>query len=134
MEINITSFFENADPFEFSASICERGKNAGPETWANAKEEGARSPLLTTPEQIQALRDHIKGFGAWDEEEIAAWTDVECNALFIQLISGNMRESGLDVDPDEVDWDEYEKGANEGKYSGNIYRGTGGQIYYYLGD
>ena len=39
MEIDITAFFENADPFEFSHSRAEGGANAGPQTWANAKEE-----------------------------------------------------------------------------------------------
>ena len=33
MEIDITSFFENAEPFEFSHSIAEGGRTAGPDTW-----------------------------------------------------------------------------------------------------
>lgn len=106
MEIDITRFFESADPFEFSASRAERGQNAGPETWANAKQEGADAPLLTTPEQMQALRDHVKEFGAWDAEEIAAWDDIECNALFIQMVSSAMREA--DLDSGEPDWEAYE--------------------------
>ena len=79
MEIDITPFFTESDPFDFSASVAERGQNAGPETWLNALEASARAPLLTTPEQIQALRDYVKGFGAWSREEIAAWTPVECS-------------------------------------------------------
>ena len=79
MEIDVTAFFENADPFEFSHSRAEGGANAGPQTWANAKEEAQRSPLLTTPEQLDALRSYV----------IAAWSPIECNALFIQLISGD---------------------------------------------
>lgn len=130
MDINITSFFKNADPFEFSGSIAERGKNAGSETWNNAKQEAVREPLLTTLEEIAALRSYVKDFGAWEDEEIAAWTKQECNALFIQLISGDIRESGLDTV--EPDWGEYEEGAEEGHYSGNLYRADDGAIYYSL--
>ena len=132
MNINITSFFESADAFEFSASVMERGKNAGPETWQNAKDEGERSPLLTTPEEIEALRSYVKEFGAWSDDEIAAWSAVECNALFIQLVSGDMREAGLDNEPSDEDWRAYEERAERGNCSGSIYRGDDGAIYYCL--
>jgi hypothetical protein len=90
--------------------------------------------LLTTPEQIEALREYVKGFGAWDAEEIAAWDDSECNALFVQLISGDMREAGMDdVDPEDFDWEEYERQASEGHISSRIWRGNDDQIYFYLG-
>jgi hypothetical protein len=128
MEIDITSFFESADPFEFSASRAERGQNAGPETWANAKREGAESPLLTTEEQFDALRDHVRGFGAWDADEIAAWDAAELNALFIQLISGDMREA--DLDNGDPDWEVYEADVN---LTHNIFKGSDDRIYYYLG-
>lgn len=134
MELDITSFFETADAFEFSASSAERGQNAGPETWANAKAEGASAPLLTTEEQLEALRDHMKGFGAWEPEEIASWDATECNALLIQMIRGDMREGNLDNDPTDEDWRDYEKRAEAGECSGNIYRGDNGCVYYYLGN
>ena len=141
MEIDITEFVLNAEPFEFSASVAERGQNAGRETWRNAVQEGASNPLLVTEDQIQALRDHVRGFGAWSEEEIAAWSDAECNALFIQLISGDMRKSGMDdCFPDEFDWDKYQERVKDGQISGQIYRcdipdhESFGRIFYYLGD
>jgi hypothetical protein len=133
MEIDITDFFNYADASDFSASIAEKGITAGSETWANAKEEGKHAPLLTTPEQIEALREYVKGFGAWSKEEIAGWSKIECNALFIQLVASNMREGGIDCNPDESEWREYETRAEEGNCSGNIYRGEDGRIYYYLG-
>jgi hypothetical protein len=139
MEINITRFFQDADAFEFSASVAERGQNAGKETWSNAVREGTDSPLLKTPEELQALRDYVRGFGAWDDEEIAAWSDAECNALFVQLISGDMREmESLCIGDDgEIDWTRYEELANEGTISGSIYRAdigdNVGDIFYYLG-
>jgi hypothetical protein len=131
MDINITRFFHDADAFEFSASQAERGKHAGAETWANAKAEGAESPLLKTEEEIDALRFYVKDFGAWDDEEIAAWDSVECNALFIQLVSGDIRETGMFAG-DQWDWAEYERGAERGNWSGNLYRAGDGKIYYSL--
>ncbi len=129
MEINITSFVQNEDPFEYSASVMERGENAGQETWNNAK--NMAPVLLDTEDKIEALRKYVKDFGAWDDEEIASWDDNECNALFIQLISGDMREASM-LDIDDFDWDQYEKDASAGRISGNISRADDGQIYYQL--
>lgn len=134
MEIDITSFVTDEEPFDYSASITERGKNAGTETWSNAIVQAQHHPLLTTPEQLDALREHVKGFGAWDDEEIDAWDATHCNALFIQLISGDMREAGMDeCDREDFDWEDYEARASASKISGNIYRGDDAHIYYYLG-
>jgi hypothetical protein len=135
MEIDITRFFNESEPFEYSASIAERGVNAGRDTWNNARDEGSRSPLLTTAEQLAALREYVKGFGAWDAAEIAAWDDSECNALFIQLVAGDMREmeSLCMGDDGEIDWNEHESLASQGTISGNLYRGDNGRVYYYLG-
>jgi hypothetical protein len=132
MEIDITTFFNETEPYEFSASISEMGNSAGKITWANACSRGETAPLLTTPEQLEALRKYVKGFGAWDDEEIAAWSDAECNALFIQLVSGDMREvESLCVGDDgEVDWTKYEELAEQGTTGGNLYRGDEGRIYY----
>jgi hypothetical protein len=89
MDINITQLL-GEDMFEYSHSAHEGGQDAGRNTW-NAALKGPR-PLLNTPEEIQALRDHIQAFGAWSEDEIAAWDDNECQALFLQLIAGDVRE------------------------------------------
>ena len=131
MEINITRFFNEADPSDFSASRAERGEHAGRETWNAAKDEGADSPLLKTEEELAALRSYVKDFGAWDDEEIAAWDAVECNALFIQLVSGDIRETGMFAG-DEWDWAEYERGAERGNWSGNLYRADNGDVFYSL--
>jgi hypothetical protein len=97
MDINITAFIAN-----------------------NARDR--RTTLLTTPEQIEALREHVKDFGAWDDEEIAAWDDIECNAIFVQLVSGDMREAGMDdVDIDDFDWETYNDRVEAGELQGNIY-------------
>ena len=135
MEIDVTRLVRETDPFDFSASVAERGQNAGPETWANAVREGATAPLLTTEAELDALRDWAKDFGAWSAEEIAAWSPEECNALLIQYVSGDLREmEALCIGDDgEIDWDEAERLASEGTIGGSLYRGDNGRVYFYLG-
>lgn len=130
MEIDITSFVTNADPFDFSASRAERGQNAGLETWANATAEGASSPFLTSEAQLDAMRAFVKSSGGWDCKEIAAFSDVDLNALFIQWVSGDMREMGLDAcELDDFDWEDYEELCQAGQMSGRIFKG--GDNYYF---
>lgn len=130
MEINITQFFNTATPRDYSASVAEIGNDAGPSTWRAACDDVADyGPMLATPAQLQALRDYVRGFGAWSDDEIAAWSDVECNALFIQLISGDILESPLD----SGDWEQYKEWSEQGICSSNIFRADDGQIYYTLG-
>lgn len=131
MEIDITRFVKTAEPCEFSASQAELGKDAGKITWNNAKREGAESPLLAEGD-LDELRAWAKEFGAWEEEEIAAWGAVECNALLIQYISGDLREleSLCSSDDDEygIDWEKAEKLAESS--GGNIYCGDDGRVYF----
>jgi len=184
MEINITSLLET-DMYDFAHSAAEGGQDAGRNTW-NAALKGPR-PLLQTPEEFEAFRDYVKGFGAWEAEEIAAWDENECQALFLQMIAGDVRqcpailegvnfyereedgkavwyydtpsEPDLETGPhdsrseayrvasnelvgfnrtrraeslDEIDWQEYEIQANEGRISGNLYRSDSGEVFYSL--
>lgn len=135
MDIDITQFFTDADPFDFARSIAETGESAGPDSWNNAMAEAERCSLLTMPEQVDALRDHMKGFGAWSEEEIVGWTKQECNAMFVQLVAGDIREGyleGAGIDPDSDKWQAYLMGADSGRRSGNIFCGYNGKVYYSL--
>jgi hypothetical protein len=130
MELNITRFFEEAEPFNYSASIAERGANAGRETWANALEASTEWRLLTDEGEFEAVRDWLGDFGAWTKEEIKAFSDQEVEALLIQFISGDIREmEGLCGD----DWEEYESLVEKGTCGGNMYRGDDGQVYFYVG-
>ncbi len=90
MEIEITSLLET-DMFPFSHSRAEGGDNAGPETW-NAALNGPR-PLLTTPEQFKAFRAHMKDTGFSESDEMETWPENETQALFLQLIAGDVREA-----------------------------------------
>lgn len=131
MELDITEFFESCNHADFSASVAELGKDAGRITWQASLEEAKSTRLLKTPEQFAEFRLYMRDFGAWDEGEIAAWTEAECNALLIQLISGDIRGAGLDTSC--PDWAEYEEGVEAGRYSGCIYQGDDGKVYYYVG-
>lgn len=129
MEIDITHFFETAAPYDFSGSIAERGPNAAKETWSNALEQARAEPLLKESD-CDYFRRYMREYGAWSEEEMAAWSIDDCNALLIQLISGDMREGNLDCA--EPDWEQYEKDAEDGRISGNIFKAEDGKMYYSL--
>lgn len=140
MEIDITDFVMNEEPFDYSRSVAEAGPQAGPQSWQNAKQEAARKPLLKTDEELEAMRQWMKESGGWDAAERAAMTADDLNALFIQLISGDMREAGMDeCDLEEFDWKEYQARAEQGQIRGTLYRGDiegsegFGRIFYYLG-
>ena len=134
MDIKITEFFKNAEPMNYSASCAEYGDNVGTITWNNAKKDSYFYELLVNDEQREYFREHVQGFGAWDKEEIDSWPDQELTAIFMQIISADMRESGLDEYCfDDIDWEEYQEGVEKGRYSGRIYLGVDGEVYYYLG-
>ncbi len=99
--------------------------------WRAACDDSAEYMLIDTDEKRDAFRAHVKGFGAWTDEAINAWSDIELNALFIQLVSADIRESGLDAG---IDWHEYYEQAEHGTVSGNLFRADDGQIYYTIGD
>jgi hypothetical protein len=130
MEIDITEFVNNEDSSQYSASAMEFGPDAARITWRNACEQAMQTPLLAE-EQLDALRDHVRGFGAWEDTEIDAWNATECNALFIQLISGDMREADMDdCEIEDFDWGAY---YARDDISPNISQGIDGTIYYRLG-
>lgn len=129
MEINITSLLES-DMFAFSHSVAEGGENAAQNTWCNAKEAGTR--FLDTDEKTEAFLDFIAGFGAWDEGERTAWSAEDREALLLQFIAGDVRDTGAD-NLAELDWDEYREGCEAGRYSGRLFRAESGEIFCYIG-
>lgn len=130
MELNITQFFNQAAPMDYSASIAEIGQNAGTDTWNAACEDSEDYPLLVTADQLDAFQEFVSDSGGWTDEEIAEWSTRELNALCIQWISGDMREAGLDADSTDEDWKEYE--AND-SLCHRLFKGIDGQIYFYIG-
>lgn len=131
MELNITRFFNNAAPMDYSASVAEIGADAGRVTWTAAMDDAADYNVLPDENARAAFREYVKGFGAWSDEEIFGWSDQELNALCMQMIAGDMRESGLDLDADNADWEAYEA---DDRLSHRIFRADSGEIYFYIGN
>jgi hypothetical protein len=132
MEIDVTTFFNEAAPMDYSASVAEIGNDAARSTWQAACDDSEDYPFLDSDEKREEFRHYVKGFGAWSEDEIAAWSNQELNALLIQMISGDIREA--DLDTENPDWDKYQKDSEDGRISGRIFKGGNSRIYYYVGD
>lgn len=119
-QINITKFVAQACPRDYSASVAELGNNAGRITWAQAQEDAGYWQFLNTEADLQTFRDWLKPWGAWDEEEIAAMSPRDLNALLIQWIAGDMRECGISADMSSADWQAVEQ-RQQGNAPGNIW-------------
>ncbi len=133
MEINITRFFSEANPRNYSASQAELGKQAGQITWNNAVNDSPEY-MFVTAENRAEFESHFRAYGAWSEEEIAAWSDQELNALFLQDVSAEIREFD---DLAEGDWQEWEALFHAGMCSGRLYGGElsiSGETYFQIGD
>jgi hypothetical protein len=132
MDINITSLLV-LDMFTFSHSRAEGGQDAGRDTWNASKEDAKdrKPPLLDTPEKLETFREWVGESGGWTREEIAAWDEIECNALFLQWVAGDCREAGADT-LEDIDWKQYEEDSRAGQVSSNLYRADDGQIYFSL--
>lgn len=113
MELNITKFFTEAAPMDYYASVAEIGNNAGADTWRAACEDSPDYMILDDDEKREVFRYYVKGFGAWTAEEIAAWSDVELNALLLQMVAGDIRS---------------------GEDNGRLLLDGNGGAYYYIGD
>lgn len=136
MELDITEFFNNAAPMGYYASVAELGQDAGRITWGHACEDSPEWMLLDTDEKREAFRQFVRESGGWDAGEIAAWSDVELNALLLQWIAGDMREADLHAGMTEPEWRVYEQQAEQGRLAGRICGGplsTDGRVYFYIG-
>ena len=129
MELDITEFTMTECPKDFQASICEIGNIASRHTWQAALE---CDTMFVTDANRQEFIDHFEGYGAWSEEEMNGWSNVELNALVIQEISGWMRD--FSDDPiSEWDWDDYRAQSEAGRISGRLFRADDNRVYCYFG-
>lgn len=127
MELDITEFFNEARPADYSASVAELGEHAGQITWNRAVVAARRWDLLDTDDKAAAFVAYIRGFGAWSDAEIEGFSLVDLNALLIQLIAGDIREAGLDSG---TTWEEYNASENAGR----LFQGIDGRVYYDLSE
>lgn len=118
MELNITAFVREQDMFDFSHSAAEGGQGAFRDTWRAAI---AASPtyMFVTDATRDDIRDWAAALGAWEREEIDAWSDVELNALVLQFAAGDVRAM--------------EARDDNGEPEGNVYRADDGGWFMYIG-
>jgi hypothetical protein len=128
MNINITSL-ANMDAYDLSHSIAEGGNNAGRNTWNAAMNQAIITPILDTPEKLDAFRVWVSDCGAWSDEEIAAWTPQEVNALFLQWIAGDIRQLRADT-LGSIDWEEASALQDAGQAPSSIWRDHDGEIFF----
>lgn len=132
-ELDVTRFFIEAAPMDYSASKAEIGEDAGPATWQAACDDSEDYPLLTNDEQRDEFRRFVLHSGGWNEEEINAWSDTELNALCIQWVAGDMRECDIGPDSTLADWARVREGQEYGRLPSRLYRGVDGRIYFSIG-
>jgi hypothetical protein len=97
----------------------------------------ASSTQFITAESRDAFERWAREFGAWDRDEIAAWSLDECNALLLQYIAGDLNKLESlcysSDEPFEINWRKAEKLSERGTISGSIYKGDDGRLYFYMG-
>lgn len=97
-EIDVTCFVTECltdylDPTDFSCSVMQRGEEYAAKggAWRAAKESW-RNFFALGPANLAAAREHFKDYGAWDAEEIDAWTIDDLGALILQVIAADWQE------------------------------------------
>ncbi len=123
MELNITRFFTECTPSDYSAS----GDNAGAITWQNACNDAPFFNLLDTTDKREAFREFLLSSGGWSQEEITAFKSNDLNALCMQWVAADMREAGLDGA------DRFSESAWTGD-TGRLFCGDDTQVYFYIGE
>ena len=137
MELDITDFFNDCAPMDYSASVAEIGRTAGPDTWRAACEDAPEYNILDTDEKRAAFRSFVRESGGWTDDEINAWSDVELNALCIQWISGDMREPvgfELTASSTREQWADYQAQAEAGQVSGRLFKADDERVFFYIGN
>lgn len=140
MEINITQLIsrETFSPWELCNSVANLGEDAANVTWRNSLAQAKEEPLvLTTQEEMDAFLSFVKESGGWTQEERDAWSEDEVRALFIQWVSGDIREcfgDNLPKDPKEWDWEDYEVESERGSVPSTLFfHADTGQLFFDLG-
>lgn len=103
IEANVSRMFESVEPWDCSNNAFNLGQNVGQLTWRAALSvaDNAESWLLSDRDRtVEGTREWARESGGWSREEIAAWTDRECLALFVQNIAGELRDN---LNADEVE-------------------------------
>ena len=122
-EVNVSCLIDDVDPFILSHSRAEAGEA---NKWSDALEVAAENALDISDRE--GVKEFFAGFGAWEREEIAAWTDSELDALILQFAAGDLREAQALCPGDGVagiNWQAAEELAQEGTIGGRLYAHDG---------
>lgn len=114
-EIDVTPILDE-DCTLLSASVAELGPDAGKITWNNCLVLATRLPLVNDSNRDE-IRDHFAAYGAWDDEEIAAWSDIELSAMVWQEAAHDTREF---QEYCGGDFAQYEAACERGVISGRL--------------
>ena len=139
LELNVTTLVNEVDCADFASSIAESGnKDIGKVTWENALSYVSDEPLVTG-DDVDTVRDWLRGFGAWTGEELDAMSDREINAMLLQFVAGDIREMERFIDghePDDTE-DSYEAflaASEAGTVGGRLFRSTSDDWFFTVGD
>jgi glutaredoxin 2 len=91
LELNITKYFEENDPYYMSGSVANLGSDAAKFTWNNCL-EASDGELLNSEEDCQETRNWLRSFGAWSDDEINSWTKTELEAFILQDAARGINE------------------------------------------
>jgi hypothetical protein len=133
MEINVTkvvnAHIQNDIPARYcSGSVMELGPQAAQMTWDCSKHAGALIPF--DEEQQSEVRDHIREYGAWDDDEINEYSPLELQAFIAQEVMQEIRNLEDDLDLENFSDEEFQKATeNEG---GRLFK-SGIDWYFYVG-
>ena len=99
--VNVSAMFSKGiDPYDCSNCIANLGQNAGEITWRRAMLVAADYlTWLETPvsHACESIRRYARDTGAWsDADEVESWSTVECMALLVQILAGELRDLGSD--------------------------------------
>ena len=92
---NVSEMFSTIEPWDVSNSVANLGPNAARLTWENAVcvAKTHRTWLTTSlGDASDCMRDWAESTGAWSDDEIAAASDIECLALFVQNVASELRD------------------------------------------
>ena len=106
MQLNFSILFPLLTPAvlrNISGSQAEHGPRAGQITWRNAMSHAEYLAPLTD-EQMAAGRAYFAEYGAWDDEEIADWTNLHLRAMLVQEVAAVLREWGISSLTTEAEW------------------------------
>lgn len=99
IQVCVSLMFDDCDPYMCSGSQSELGESAGSITWRNclAIAENADCWLNSDrSEAVAGIREHASEYGAWDDAEIASWSELDCLAFMVQEIASDLRMCGSD--------------------------------------